>query len=303
MKRAFFITFFIAIAVTILLVFRGCNSCSQKPEQGGKPITPTPTPTQKDLNITILLDLSNRIDTNKNPEQWRYDIENIKVITEFFKSKIKNNPHFYKGKIRTHLLPLPSNNLKMNSIVSGLEFNCPGNAVGNKEIYDSIAKRYEQSLREIYTQTIDAGNWQRGSDIWGFFQDEVHRCIEKDTIYRNILVIFTNGYLYANGRVDAKWNNTTSIQPAYLARYRNPNWRALIDKDDVSIRSIRNDLQNLEILVLEIKSENEFVDEENILIHLWEEWFKKMGVKEGNFKVFKSTLPSMRKADIENFLN
>ena len=251
------------------------------------------------------MDLSDRINPQKkhvNPEQWKYDIENIKVITEFFKSKIKKDPHLYKGKIKIRFLPPPSNDLNMNKIVSELEFNCPGEAVKNKEIHDAISKRYEQNLQKIYTQTIAKSTWQGGSDIWGFFNDNVHRCIEKDTIYRNILVIFTNGYLYANGRVDAKWNNTTSIQPAYLARYRNPNWRALIDKDDVSIRSIRNDLQNLEILVLEIKSENEFVDEENILIHLWEEWFKKMGVKEGHYKALKSALPSELETDINYFL-
>jgi len=187
----------------------------------------------------------------------------------------------------------------MDAIISGLEFNCPGEAVENKKIHDIIVERYEQNLNKIYNQ----GNRQENSDIWGFFRDEVHRCIEKDTNYCNILVIFTDGYLRYDGRKDSKLVNTTSIQPQYLFPYRRPDWSNLIDRDKVSIAPCQENLQNLEILVLEIKGENSFVDEENILIYLWEEWLKKMGVKENNYLVLKSALPSMRKIDIEYFLN
>lgn len=286
MERIFFITVLVALS----LVFCGCNQPQKTPKQ--KP---------KDLNITILLDLSNRINTSRNPEQWKYDTTNIKVIIEVFKSKIKNEPHLCRGKIRVQLLPPPSEGLNMNAIVSGLKFNCPGEAVKNKEIHDTIAKRYAQNLQEIYTQTIKASNWQGRSDIWGFFQDEVDRCIEKDTSYRNILVIFTDGYLRYDGRLDLKTVNTTSIQPDRIKKYRTPNWRVCIDNDNFSIDPCHDNLHNLEILVLEIKAEDPFVDEENILIYLWEKWLKKMGVQK--YKLLKSALPSDRKTDIEIFLN
>ena len=293
MRRAFFL----AVVVTLSLVFCGCDSCScsrhQEPKQ--KP---------KQLNITILLDLSDRINTEKNPEQWKYDIENIKVITDFFKSKIKENPHSYKGKIRVRLLPPPSDDLNMNSIISGLEFICQGEAVENKRIHDAISECYEQSLKEIYTQTIEAGKWEKGSDMFGFFKNNVYRCIEEDTIYRNILIIFTNGYLYAEYQSDLKWDNTTSIQPKSLEqKFQNlDSWGQ--QKNNVRIKTERNDLQNLGILVLGIKAEKPSrrnIDED-ILKYLWGKWFDEMGVKADNYKIFTSVPPTELKADIESFL-
>ena len=67
---------------------------------------------------------------------------------------------------------------------------------GRKEVYDSITDLYSKNLENIYQETIETSAWE-GSDIWRFFKDDVKDfCIEKDTTYRNILIILTDGYLY-----------------------------------------------------------------------------------------------------------
>ena len=293
MKRLSLIT-----VVVLSLLACGCNR---------KNITDT-TPTKKteetQLNITILLDLSDRI--IRNPDAKINDIGNIKTITEFFKSNMVSlGAYKAKGKIKVFLYPLPAD-ADINSTVNNLKLDCSNmDNKGRKVVHDTITELYEQNLKEIYEQTIATGTWQNGSDIWGFFKDGVHRCIdERNTNYRNILIVFTNGYLWANGRNDLDLTNTTSIQPRYLTRWhRNPNnWER--ERNSIKIKTIREDLQDLEILVLGIKADNpQHLIDEDILIYLWEKWVKEMGVKEGNYKILRFDLPSTLETDIKNFLN
>jgi len=286
MKRIFFVTVVVALSLV---------SCV-----GGE--APPVEIQEKQLNISILLDLSERISPEKYPNQWGYDIGNIKTITEFFKSNMESLGAWKaKGKIRIFLIP-PPDNTNINSIVKKLTIDCSKmNNNEKKEVYDDITKRYIQNLEEIYQQTIVANRWQ-GSDIWRFFKDNVKDyCIDKDSNYRNILIILTNGYLYEQHTKDPKRPNTTSIRAEYLGNYRRDNWKQLIERDSLSIKAERNDLQDLEILVLGIKAEEtrNRIDED-ILIYLWENWFDRMNVS--HYKIYRSDLPANTKTRIENFL-
>ena len=81
-------------------------------------------PQEKQLNISILLDLSDRISPKINPDAQKNDIENIKTITEFFKSNMSNlGAYKAKGKIRIFFSPTPSND-NINSIVNRLIIDC-----------------------------------------------------------------------------------------------------------------------------------------------------------------------------------
>lgn len=76
----------------------------------------------------------------------------------------------------------------------------------------------------------------------------------------------------------------------------------MIERNNFGIKTERNDLNNLEVLVLEIKAEspNNKVDED-IMSYLWKKWFKEMSVS--NYEVYSSDLPANTKTRIENFLN
>jgi len=296
MKRFFSIT----MAAFLLVACGGSNNN----DNNANNTAPT-TPQEKQLNISILLDLSDRINPKINPNAQKNDIENIKTITEFFRTNMKRlNAYDAKGKIRVFLIP-PPNDADINSTVSKLIFDCSEmKNEGRKKVYDNLTNLYTQNLDEIYKETIATSTWQEGSDIWGFFKDGVHRCIEKDTNYRNILIIFTNGYLWATGHIDTKLTNTTSIQPKYLTKWHsNPDsWDK--EKESINIKPMRDDLQDLEILVLGIKADSpKNKIDEDILIFLWGKWFKEMGVKEGNYKILTSDLPSTLETDIKYFLN
>ena len=259
---------------------------------------------EKQLNISILLDLSDRISPKINPDAQKNDIENIKTITEFFKSNMASlGAYKAKGKIRIFFSPTPKN-ANINSIVSKLIIDCSKmDNKRRKDIYDYISDLYPQNMEKIYQETIATSSWE-GSDIWRFFKDDVKDfCIDKDTNYRNILIILTDGYLYHKQSVFNNKNRYSYLLgSSNLKGYRIQNWEQMIEKNDFGIKTERKDLSDLEVLVLEVKAENSnHKIDEDILRFLWKKWFKEMNTS--HYEVYHSDLPANTKTRIENFLN
>lgn len=295
MKKFFYIT------IVVFLVL-ACNSEKSNKENPNN--TQIANPQEKQLNISILLDLSDRIKPEDNPDAQKNDIEDIKTITEFFKSNMDRlGAYKAKGKIRVFFSPPPAN-ANINSIVSKLIIDCSKmDNKGRKEVYDTISDLYTQNLEQIYKETIATSAWE-GSDIWRFFKGDVKDfCIEKDTSYRNILIIFTDGYLYHRQTVFNNNNRFTYLLgSSNLKEYRVQNWKQKIEQNDFGIMTDRNDLSNLEVLVLEVKAENpSYKIDEDILQFLWKKWFKEMNISHD--EVYHSDLPANTKTRIENFLN
>lgn len=292
MKRIFLI-----ISVTIFLF--SCNSGNNKNINGTAEIS---KPEEKQLNISILLDLSDRINPKINPQTEINDIENIKTVTELFKSNMeKLGAYRAKGRIRLIFSPTPTSP-DINSVVDKLNIDCSKlDNKGRKEVFDSITELYNQKMKEIYQKTISTSNWE-GSDIWRFFKDDVKDyCVDEDTLYRNILVILTDGYLYhKQSAFNINNRYTYLLGNRNLKEYRKQNWEQLIKQNDFGIITNRNDLNNLEVLVLEINAENEnYKIDEDILCFLWKKWFKEMGVK--HYEVYRSDLPANTKKRIFDF--
>ena len=297
MKRILFISI-------VTFLFIGCKG--NKNEKEDKDATTTINSQEKQLNISILLDLSDRISPKINPDAQKKDIENIKTITEFFSSNMeKLGAYKAKGKIKIFFSPTLVNN-NINSTVSKLIIDCSKmDNKGRKEVHDSLTNLYSKNLNDIYQQTIASSAWE-GSDIWRFFKDDVKDfCIENDPNYRNILIILTDGYLYHK---QSDYNNKNRFSYLLGSRnlkpYRKQNWEQLVEQNDFGIKTERKDLNDLEILVLEIKAENQSNKmDEDILRFLWEKWFKEMNISDNHYKVYSSNEPAYTKTRIEKFLD
>ena len=163
---------------------------------------------EKQINLSVLWDLSDRIDPLTNPavpQHYERDLEIIKTIAGVFKDDMgKKGAYKAKGKIRVFFTPTPDNE-KINTIAGNLVYDlsvskAEGANKKKKEIYDSIQDRFARNSKEIYQLTIetnkDKKQWE-GSDIWRFFKNDVKDyCIEPGNSYRNVLIILTDGYIY-----------------------------------------------------------------------------------------------------------
>ena len=271
---------------------------------------------QKDLqlNINILWDLSDRIDDKKNPSSpphYQRDIEVIKTLTDLFKKDMQQKGAYKaKSKIRVFFAPPPANN-QINIIAKSLSYDLgsfSGDEANRKKkiVYDSISRRFEKNANLIY-QLAGAGkvkDWD-GSDIWRFFKNDVRDyCIEKRNGFRNILVIITDGYIYHKDSKDRAGNRTAYVLPETLKLLRNNiQWKQLFERGDYGLIATRNDLKDLEVLVLEITPSAGYKNDEDILKAYLTKWFLEMGVTQNNIACYNTDLPEYTRSKITEFFN
>ena len=204
--------------ITVLLVI----SCDSKNSQVEDPASKKeraelsmPVASEKQLNINILWDLSDRINDKVNPStppHYQRDVEIIRHLTEIFKKDMQTKGSYKaKSKIKVFFSPTPANN-EINKIAKSLSYDLSsftGEQANRKkkEVYDSITPVFMKNALQIYNLTVqDKENRWEGSDIWRFFKNNVRNyCIDDRQDYRNILVIITDGYLYHKDSKEKKW--------------------------------------------------------------------------------------------------
>jgi hypothetical protein len=259
----------------------------------------------KQLNITILVDLSDRINpalSNDAPPHWQRDIANIQAICELFKKSIKDRGAFMaRGKIKVVFTPEP-NVANINSMVNALVVNFADMPVKQKKhAYDSLTSTFTKTLTQIYAATIEEHargkvNWQ-GSDVWRFFKnDAAALCI--DTAYRNILVVLTDGYIYHQNSKFVHGNRYSYLLPENLKKYRNAHWQRQIENDNFGMIAPVSGLENLEVLVLDITPTMPQYDED-ILRFVLERWLRGMDVK--RCQIHLTNFPTHIKPMLERF--
>ena len=295
--------------ITVLIIsisLYSCNSEDKKANDDTK--TASTKKFGKQLNISVLWDLSDRIDPIKNkilPNNSDRDIAIIKFFADYFKTDMdKKGAYLSKGKLKVFFSPNPTDQ-SINSLAAKLDIELANKDVKEKKLaYDNISSTFEQTSKQITDLTIKTSKWE-GSDIYRFFKnDVVDYCVSKDTSYRNILVLITDGYIYDKNSMGKIGNKTEFILPSVLSSLglrNNANFKSVFNAKDCGLISTRNDLTNLEIIVLEVNSEANHKDDEDIIKLYLQKWFTDMKVK--RFEIYNTDLPDNTKKRLSDFLN
>jgi hypothetical protein len=294
--------------LSIILWGCGSNEASHTTEAPGKVSgVAQASKTDRQINLTILLDLSDRIDPKKNPVQPKHserDSALINYLTDYFITQMKSKgTYMTKGKMRIIFHPNPPDpgiNLaaqKLNIDLSKMDTK------GKKTIYETLGRTVAENISSIYKTAISQAKWP-GSDIWRFFKNDVKEiAIDQDTSYRNILVVFTDGYIYHDDSKDNDKNRYAYILPGLLDKYKlrnNNSWAEKMNKLDFGLISKRSDLDQLEVLVLEVTPSPKYKNDEDIIRKIMDKWFSEMKVRK--WKLMNSDLPEITKQKVENFL-
>lgn len=282
MKKIFYL-------LSIVFVFSCCKKGGENTE-GNKTDTVVADPSN--INVSILIDLSDRIDptTNPNPTMpyFQRDIEYIKAIEKGFLNHMKSKKIItYEDQMQVFFNPEPSDP-KINEFTKELKVSFDKNT--SKEYFASVEKKYAEIPSHIYQSAIKDGNFV-GSDIWEFFRNKVKDyCVKNDK--RNILFILTDGYMYHE---DSKFSqeNKTSYLTSKLIKSNNlttTDFKKIIEKNKYGFVKANDDLSNLEVVVLGINPEKGNPFEEAVIKEYWENWFKDMKIK--NYQIKSADLPS-----------
>ena len=258
----------------------------------------------ENLNISLLLDLSDRISLTKYPnptmEYYLRDVGYINSVSEAFIEHVRRKKVMRAhDKIQLFFDPTPLNP-EINKISKDLKIEINKGNV-SKELISNIKATYINSPLEIYKLAIKDGNYV-GSDIWRFFKTKINDyCVEKD--YRNILVILTDGYIFYKDTQMREGNFTTYLTPESIKnnKLNNSEWNQKIMNQKIGFLKANNDLSNLEILVLGINPNPKNPYEEDVIKAYWTNWFLAMKVK--RFEIRNADLPSNMDKVIKDFIN
>ena len=302
------------ISALFFIVF-ALNSCGEPPASTDPKSKKDEFPLisssgENDLNISVLIDLSDRINSQldpRQPKQAERDINIINIMSAAVKKNVAAHGSFKaKARYNVYFHPEPPDK-NMRDIASKLSVNWVGSndmqqAKQNKIQYQQLEGNFAKGLKDIYTIADHASSYP-GSDIWRFMKDEAKiKCIEGDSAYRNILIILTDGYMYYKEGKQQTGNRYNYIERGtqQFARFRDPKQMAEFDKQDYGLIPATSNLANLEILVLECRPEEAYPQDFDIMQKYWCKWFREMGVKHA--EIYKSQLPAYQEKIIAGFL-
>lgn len=246
----------------------------------------------KNLNISVLIDLSDRIDPKKNPnptmDYFQRDTEYIKAIEKGFLDHIKAKKVIQlNDQMQVFFNPEPSDP-KMNDLTKQLKVAFDKNTT--KENISLVESKYSDLPLQIYQSAIKDKQYI-GSDIWEFFKNKVKDyCIKDD--HRNVLFILTDGYIYHK---DSKFNEgqkSSYLTPELVKslKLNSSDFKTQIQDKGLGFVKANDDLENLEVIVLGINPAKGNPFEADVIKEYWENWFKEMKIK--NYQIKSADLPS-----------
>lgn len=273
--RRFFL--YIALTFSILFIF----SCHNEPTDNSKGELP--------LNISVYLDLSDRLVKDLTPSQTYRDTAIINYIVDFF-VKQTMGPQILKSQNKMKVLFYPTpNNSEIATLAQGLNVDIGSKqGVERRKTLDSMSEIFNNNLSHIYQETVEEHNWI-GCDIWDFFSSKKvdNLCIKSG--FRNIVVILTDGYLIKEDNLIREGDSYS-----YLSDNTLMNGGKLIDRRGGELKG-----KSLEVLMLEVNPSDP--KKRDKMICTLEDWFESMGVEK--FVVAETDANiSNTKMIIDNFL-
>lgn len=287
----------ILTCISLLLLF----SC--KNDEVEKTITPIKD-TSENLNISILLDLSDRISPEKYPnksmEFYLRDVGYINSVSDAFTDHVRTKKvRKVNDKMQLFFDPAPFNP-EINALSKELKIEIDKNNV-SKEFLKKIKETYSTDPLKIYELAIKDNNYV-GSDTWKFFQNKINDyCIENN--YRNILIVLTDGYIYYKDSKIKENNATTYLTPEVIRnnKLNTSDWSQKIRSQKLEFIKANNDLSNLEVLVLGIHPDPKNPYEEEVIKAYWSNWFEAMKIK--RYEIRNADIPSNMDKVIKNFIS
>jgi len=266
--------------------------CGKKPEIKTGEVTNDSISNNKNLNVSILIDLSDRIDPEKYPnpsmEYYQRDLEYIKAIKTGFIDHVKSKKVIQlDDQMQIFFNPEPSD-MEINDLAKQLKVSFDKNT--SKENIKLVGEKYTSLPAKIYQSAIQDKKYV-GSDIWGFFKNKVKDYCIKDK-HRNILFILTDGYMYHKDSKFSEGSKTSYLTPELVKslKLNTSDFKTEIDDKGFGFIKANDNLNNLEVIILGINPEKGNPFEGDIIKTYWQNWLKEMNVHK--YQIKDADLPS-----------
>lgn len=270
MKKFIFALLVIVLAVVLYIILiydPDPTDNTDKTDKTDSSVIIKPTQTET-LNISVYLDLSDRLVRDQTPNQTYRDTAIINYLVDYFKGETLNlNIRKSENKMKVFFYPTP-NDSEISVLAQGLNVDIGSKkGVAKRKALEKMKEDFQKNLECIYNETIAEKNWV-GSDIWDFFSSKKvdNLCVKEGA--RNIVVILTDGYIFHEKNKIKAGNAYSYILPQTLAI----DGTSLIDRREGGLKG-----KGLEVLMLEINPLQ--ANHRDKMVRILEDWFHDMGVE------------------------
>ncbi|MCJ0742220.1 hypothetical protein [Pedobacter montanisoli] len=275
----------IIMMVTIFMFQTGC--VSNEPSSANEKVNSQKKKSDKNLNLSIFLDLSDRIDLKKYPNQtmeiYQRDLGYIKSLGEAFQEHLSNSRiSGMDDQIQLFFEPEPKD-AQINDLAKQMRFVFNKATVTPKAI-SSVTPTYVSCSNKIYQIALKENKYI-GADIWTFFKNKVKdQCIKSN--HRNILVILTDGYMFHQDNKLKVKNQTSYLTPELIKDFKlnTTDFANNMESKRIGFLPATSGLQDLKVLVIGINPQKGKNFEEDVIKKYWGDWLKKMGVQDYEIK-------------------
>lgn len=290
----------IGILILLSLMFEGCSNETTKEKDGSNIVINK----KQNLNISILLDLSDRINPKKHPNPsmdfYKRDLGYIESIAKAFEMHLRSKAiRQDDDQLQIYFEPEPSNS-HINGLANKLKLSFTKDNTTKASI-SNIYPNYISASSEIYKLAIAEKEYS-GSDIWGFFKNKVNDyCIKPK--HRNILFILTDGYMFHKDSKFMEGNKSSYITPDLIKslKLNTSHYKAQLEKTGYGFIKANDKLDGLEVFVLGINPAKGNPFEGDVINKYWSNWFKEMEIKD--FVIKQTDLPSNLDLIIQRYVN
>ncbi len=271
-----------AIAVfLVLIVGQGSEGQESRP------------PPSKLVNIVVILDTSDRISRERNPDQLEKDIAIVKGIvnlfTEILLDEIRHQErdmwlHHYLAFVvpeQPETTAIPQGIVEKLKIWPTNKDRESASARKVKEMRDELL----QTIDELY-QLVETQEEFTGSDIWKWFRASGLEYLKPDT--RNYIICISDGYLDFNrsiqrgrSRID---NKTNYIPYAQVVEFReDPSWEQRFNSEGHGLLEIGRNFRPYDVKFLMVEIKLRHMLDLPILEKYWRTWLGSMGINDSEF--------------------
>lgn len=240
----------------------------------------------KSNNYIVLLDLSDRI---MQKHQKDYDIKVIKTVFAKFEKSVQQKL-FLKSEDSFSVRIIPQDGSPIDTYEYGnllsidLKSISPQNRVTS---FRSFKQKFYIQLSKLYDKAkfSEDGSDYKGVDIWQYFNESLEYDLSSER--HNVLVLLSDGYFDFESYPQGFRNKNKYTSTSFLRNMRAQNWRDIDKNKDYGIiasKSFEQTDLNIVIAGIRAKKHINFLDENNIVKHIWNKWLNEMKVN--NYTVF-----------------
>ena len=284
----------------VLIVGKGSDGQESKP------------PPSKPINIVVILDTSDRVSKEKNPDQLEKDIVIAKGIVKLFADRLLDElkyqerdtwlRHFLAFVVpeQPYTTPIPQGIIGKLKIWPTDKDREIASARRVREMRDELL----ETISELY-QLVEKQRKFTGSDIWKWMRASGEAYLKKDM--QNYIICLSDGYLDFNKGIQDKrpkiGNKTSYIPYTQVVEFRTDlNLEPKFDSEGHGLLEIGKDFRAYDVKFLMVEIKLRHMLDLPILEKYWRTWLESMGINDSEFMEWQPD-PQIVKEKITAFIS